>query len=749
MKRIAPAFSALVLLLLSLVFVASPAAAQEIIIEPPCCGTGVFTDPNWLRIDFHRVNVDIDQQIATTAVDLQFTNTGDALAEGTFLFPLPTGAAVDQLTMIIDGVPYDAKILEAGEARAIYDEIVRQYRDPALLEYVGTNVIQANVFPIPAGESRRIQITYSQLLTIENGLVKYEYPMSDRRVVDSVSISVNVRENQAIGTIYSPSHSLAAFRDGDNAFNASYESSVPTVGNTFTLYYGFEQDTVSTNLLTYRESADQDGFFLLLVQPPVEVQEETIVPKDVILVVDQSGSMEGEKWTQAQAAGSYVLDNLNPQDRFNLIVFSSGTRIYSEGLQDASEAQGAIDWLNGLTAEGGTNISDSLVQALGTSMGERPTAVLFMTDGEATEGILETEGIIDALKNAEKPNTRIFTFGVGDDVNTVLLDSITREFHGTGTYVRPNQNIEEEVAGLYNKIDAPVLSNVSIQFEGVTAELMYPTEVSDLFAGQQITLVGRYRNPQGAGRITISGTVNGEERTYVYDDLSFQEQAGGQDFIARLWATRRIADLMNTIRINGESQELVDSVVSLSVRYGIITPYTSFLIEENDILTQQGREDALAAASADFDAAANEVTGAGAVDRAAQLGEMAEAEVAAPLMMPQATMGVPIEGVSSMGGATEDDGTLSTEPMGNALTSVGDKTFITQNGIWTDTTFTPDTMETQKVVFLSDEYFALLSEKPELSEYFALGDRVIVVVDGVAYEVTAEPVAEVTAEPTR
>jgi Ca-activated chloride channel homolog len=739
MKHFAPPLSILVLLLLSLVFVASPAAAQEIIVPPT--QPGVFTDPNWLRIDFHRVDVDIDQQIATTAVDLQFTNTGDALAEGTFLFPLPTGAAVDQLTMIIDGIPYDAKILEAGEARAIYDEIVRQYRDPALLEYVGTNVIQANVFPIPAGDSRRIQITYSQLLTVENGLVKYEYPMSDRRMVDSVSISVNVNENQAIGTIYSPSHSLAAFRDGDNAFNASYESSTPTVGNTFTLYYGFEQDTVSTNLLTYRESADQDGFFLLLVQPPVEVEQDTIVPKDVILVVDQSGSMDGEKWSQAQQAAGYVLDNLNPQDRFNLIVFSSGTRIFGTELQESGKAETAKIWLNGLTAEGGTNISDALTQALGTSMGERPTAVLFMTDGEATEGILETEGIIDALKNAEKPNTRIFTFGVGDDVNTVLLDSITREFHGTGTYVRPNQKIEEEVAALYNKIDAPVLSNVAIQFEGVTAELMYPTEVSDLFAGQQITLVGRYRNPEGAGRITISGTVDGEERTFVYDNLTFQQQAGGQDFIARLWATRRIADLLNTIRINGESEELVDSIVSLSLRYGIITPYTSFLIEEDDILTQQGREQALTQASEDFDAAADEVTGSVAVDRASQLGEMAEAEVAMP-MLPAATQ-------SSAGGmGTPSDGTLNVAPSVNALTAVGDKTFITQNGVWTDTTFTPDTMETQKVVFLSDEYFALLAEKPELAEYFALGDRVIVVHEGVAYEVTAEVTTETTAEPT-
>jgi Ca-activated chloride channel homolog len=717
----------LIPLIIALLMAISPAAAQEIIVPPP--PGGVFTDPTWLRIDFHRVNVTIDQQVATTSVDLQFTNTGEALAEGTFLFPLPQGAAVDRLTMYIDGVPYDAKLLEAGQAREIYNEIVRQYRDPALLEYVGLNVIQANVFPIPGGESRRVQIEYSHLLTPENGLITYQYPMNARRLVESVSISVNVRDQQTIGTIYSPSHNIAIVREGANAFRASYESAGATVGSDFTLYYGYEQDVISTNVLTYRESAVDDGFFLLLVQPPVEVAQETIVPKDIVLVVDQSGSMEGDKWRQAQEAAAYVMKNLNPQDRFNLVVFSSGVRVYSPRLMEASEAQGAVDWLNTLIAEGGTNISDALTQAL-NAVDERPTTILFMTDGEATEGILETDAILSALQTAAKPNARIFTFGVGDDVNTVLLDAIVRQFNGAGTYVRPSQRIDEAVAGLFNKINVPVLTDVTLTIDGVTAELLYPQQLSDIFAGEQLTLVGRYRGSAENARVTLTGKVNGETRTFVYDNFTFPELAGGQPFIARLWAQRRIADLLNTIRIQGENPELIDSIVTLSVRYGIITPYTSFLIEENDILTQAGRERALDEADDTIGQLAAETTGSGAVDRAADLADMEEsAVVAAPTFAPSQP---------PAGGGEDGVAAVEPQPQSNPMMTVGGKTFIQLEGIWTDTAFQPDTMTTQKIVFLSDEYFALLEQKPELAEYFAIGERVIVVVEDVAYEVVLE-----------
>lgn len=716
------------LVLFALFLTSIPAAAQGMVLPPP----GVATDPNWLTLDFHRVNVTIENQIATTHVDMQFTNNGDMLAEGTFIFPLPKGAAVEQLTMYVNGEPIEAKILPADEARSIYNEIVRQYRDPALLEYIGQDVIQASIFPIPMGESRRVEISYGQVLEAENGLLKYVYPMnagSTARFIGQMSISVNVVDDDNIRNVYSPTHNIVVGRMSDTEIRTGFEATNYLPQGDFTLFYGTQRELIDINVLTYRESAAEDGFFLMMVQPPLFVSDEQIVPKDVVIVLDQSGSMSGTKWAQAQAAAAYVLDNLNPQDRFNVVVFSTGWRMYANELLTADKASAAKDWIYTLFAEGGTDIHGGLSTAL-SYVQERPFNIIFLTDGLATEGITATDEILSSLETLAPHNARIFTFGVGDDVDTFLLDAIARDFRGSGSYVRPSERIDEEVASLYNKISAPVMTDVTLTIDGVVTELLYPRQISDLFAGEQLTIVGRYRGGAENVTVNLAGVINGTERTITYPGNAFSEFAGGEAFIARLWATRRIGDLLNTIRLNGESQELVDSIVSLSIRYGIITPYTSFLIEEDDILSQAGRDRAAAGLSEEAEALAAEFSGAAAVDAADTSLGLQSANAPAPAMMPTMTAGMPA------GGEMEADGGFGY--VASPLQTVGDKTFILQGEIWTDTTYTPDTMTTEKIVFLSDEYFALLEAHPEAGDFFALGVRVIVVLDGVAYEIVAE-----------
>jgi Ca-activated chloride channel family protein len=697
----------------------------------PVWRPGVFTDPSWLTVDFHRVRATIENQVATTRIDMQFTNTGDGLAEGTFVFPLPDNAAVDRLTMFINGEAFDAKILSAQEARSIYDEIVRQYRDPALLEYVGRQALQANVFPIPPGESRRIQIDYTQLLPVENGLVEYVYPLTTTRLVQQLAISVEVLGDTPIAAVYSPSHNVAVSRESETRFRAGFEESAAVATQDFTLYYGVATDDISVSLLTFKETAGADGYFMLLVQPPLAVDTETVQPKDIVLVIDQSGSMSGQKWTQAQAAASYVLQKLNPQDRFNVVVFSTGFRQYASTLQPASQAADAAQWVNSLYAEGGTDINLAMLTALGMVDAERPTTILFMTDGVPSEGVTDTDSIIANARANARPNARVFTFGVGDDVNTILLDTIAQEFGGATAYVRPSQRIDEEMASLYTKISSPVLSDVVLDFGGVTTELLYPQRLTDLFAGEQLVLVGRYRRGAQDVTVSLSGRSRGESVRYSFDNLSFRENAGGEAFIARLWAQRRIAELLDEIRLRGENRELVDSIVNLSVRFGIITPYTSFLIEEDDILTQQGRRRAQDEAEANFGSMTSAESGAAAVDAAVDIQSMRSSSVV-PAMAPLPTMTAP----GSMGGGGFDAAPPVISPAYNPIQTVGDKTFIQLNGIWTDTTFDPDTMTTTPVVFLSDAYFDLLDELPALAPYFALGERVIVVLDGTAYEVT-------------
>jgi Ca-activated chloride channel family protein len=563
-------------------------------------------------------------------------------------------------------------------------------------------------------------------------------------MVEQLSVSVDVNGTSPIAAVYSPSHQVAVSRQSETSFRAGFEMVNAVATQDFTLYYGVASDTVNVNLLTYKESAGADGYFLLLVQPPLTVDEAAIQPKDVILVIDQSGSMQGQKWTQAQAAAAYVLEHLNPQDRFNVVVFSTGFRQYAAALQSADKANDAVQWINSLYAEGGTDINIALLTALDMVDVERSATILFMTDGQPSEGVTDIEGIIANAREAARPNARIFTFGVGDDVNTLLLDSVAQGFSGATAYVRPTQRIDEEMASLYTKISSPVLSDVALDFGGVLTELQYPHQVTDLFAGEQLILVGRYR--QGAEDVTISlsGSVKGQATTFAFEDLTFRDNAGGESFIARLWAQRRIAELLDQIRLKGENPELVESVVSLSVRFGIITPYTSFLIEEDDILSQQGRTRALEEAEASFEAMAADQSGSSAVDAASGIQSLRSANAApAPMVAVPATQSASSPG--GMGGGGMDmDGSedayfgYAEKPSTNAIQTVGDKTFIQLSGVWTDTEFKPDTMTTEKVVFLSDEYFDLLDSIPALGSYFALGDRVIVLVEGVAYEVVLE-----------
>ncbi|MBN2303373.1 MAG: VWA domain-containing protein [Anaerolineae bacterium] len=741
MKRTIVLLTLITLLAVSI----GPAAARDA--APESFEFPYFQGDRGVTIKAHRVSVEIDNQVATTRIEQVFYNDNDRMAEGSYIFPLPIGAAVSDLVMWVDGRPIEAKILDADEARDIYDQIVRQMRDPALLEYVGAGAIQASVFPIQPFSEVKIEIEYGQLLEIENGLVQYEYPLRTdqftRRPVERISINVQVTSNDPISTIYSPTHPIAISRDGDFAFRAGYESSYTRPETDFSLYYGLATDEISVNALTYRESANENGFFTLMITPPVEVNSDRVIPKDVIVVLDQSGSMFGDKWDQARDAVKFVLDNLNPRDRFNVVVFSTGYRVFANDLQPLSEVDDAKNWISGLEALGGTDIDGALKAAMGMADRERSTVVLFLTDGLATEGETSTNAILNNVENSASPNVRIFTFGVGNDVDTLLLDQLYQAFRGAGTYVRPDERIDEEVSSLYNKISAPVLTNVELDVDGVMVEEMFPAApLPDLFVGSQLIIVGRYRD-DGPATIKLSGELDGARQTFTYG-VDFRKNAGGEIFIPRLWATRKIGALLNAIRLYGEDPELVDSIVRLSIRYGIITPYTSFLITEDDIFTQTGVEEAQMAFEGETDADFGAASGANAVDAAEAAADLsaAEAPMAAPTMTspgaPALRDGEGGEAGGVVGDSADEAGRRDYSPDGQVIRYVADRTFVWRDGAWIDTLYNADEMTPAEVVFLSDAYFDLLDLDPAIGEFLALGDHVLFVWDGAAYEVLPE-----------
>lgn len=700
-----------------------------------------------LYIRSHRVSVTIQNQLATTKIEQVFVNEGSAPAEGTYLFPLPEGAAVSDLTLYIDGQPIKGKILDADQAKQIYTEIVRQMRDPVLLQYVGRSAIQANIFPIPARSERKIEITYSHIAPADNGLIHYTYPLradyASRLPVREVSVSLSVESDATIGTVYSPNPLVGINRTGDRSFRAGMEAYNYRATDDFTVYYSVANNEISANLLTYRASANEEGFFLLLVTPPTKVDSSKIIPKDVTIVLDQSGSMAGVKWDQAKAAVAYVLRRLNPEDRFNAVVFSSGYRLYAKMPQPPSEAENAIKWISELEANGGTDINAALTTALQSADTQRQTVILFLTDGLPTEGVTDSKTILENFRRLASPNVRLFSFGVGDDVDTFLLDSLSSSYGGTSAYVRPNEDIENKVSSVYNKITSPVLNALKLDYDGVILEEMLPgAPLPDLFAGSQLVISGRYRDG-GNWTITLTGDLNGTPQTFTYGNLNFPINSGGQPFVARLWAQRKIGALLNQIRLNGETKELVDSVVALSIRFGIITPYTSYLIQEDDIARRVEDRDRgggdgvipgtpvplpmMSATSAPTQASA--VSGAGAVERADKSNELE----AGDKVMVQPTA----EGYVGKTETGKDEGKGSAAP-GEVIKNIRDRAFVLQNGVWVDTLYTSTEMEKVEIKFLSDEYFALIEAHPEIAEFLALGDHVLVVIEGKAYQIMPE-----------
>jgi Ca-activated chloride channel family protein len=719
--------SILILMLAALWLAAAPAGADGIIIVDPPPDVPIVKLDEALAIKYHRVDVTIIDQVATTRVDQVFVNDNPWAADGTYIFPLPEGAAVSDFVMWIDGEPVRGDILEADEAREIYNDIVKRMRDPALLEYVDRRALKASIFPIPPGEERRIVLEYSSVLPLDNGLVHYVYPLSTEKYsskpLEEVVMTVEVESEVPIRTVYSPSHQVFVEREDDFSALLGFEEYDVLPDRDFELYYSVSPEDVGLSLLSYKEPGE-DGFFLLLAAPKVDVEPEDVVAKDLVLVLDVSGSMEGEKLDQAKDAAVRVLDRLNPEDGFNVVAFSTGVRTFSEEIEPASSREDGTEFVEGLEAMGGTDINRALLEAAKMTDPDRPTTVIFLTDGLATVGVEDAGTILENVAEAAPEDVRIFSFGVGDDVDTDLLDQLSIDHGGASTYVRPGENITETVSAFYAKIDSPVLSNLEVDFGSIKADQIYPERVPDLFAGSQLVMVGRYRNG-GKTTITLSGTVNDRTVAIVYPGNNFTGE-GGAEFIPRLWATRAIGSSLTEIRLHGEDRELVDAIVALSIRYGIITPYTSFLIEEDDVFSESGRE----AISREFgeelaaDAAAPS-SGSAAVEKAAFQGRMAAAD--APLASPFAPSPTP--------GA--DGGVSDQKPLDarEVVKQVGSKTFVLRNDVWTDTSFDKSRMETVSVEFLSEEYFDLIQKSPVLGDYFALGERVIVVYDGTAYEV--------------
>lgn len=533
-----------------------------------------------LRLQDADVRVEINDQVAKTYITQTFVNDTDRNLAGTYLFPLPEDTTFSSFSLHIDGKPVEGKILEAQEARQQYEEIVRRMVDPGLLEYADNKTVRARIFPIPAHGTKKVELEYTQVLKAENGLIKYHFPLKtegESSPADEIKIKVKLGSKQGLRTIWSPSHVISSQREGDHKANVNYLGKNTLPDKDFLLYYSVSDKDMSANLITHKDSG-ADGYYMMTLTPPVEAKQ--VISKDIVFVADISGSMKGDRMEQNKRALKYLVNALGAGDRFSVVQFNTDADAFKTQLVAATpeNKKAAISFINDMEASGGTNIGDALktAQSMLGSTKERPSYLVLMTDGEPTVGETSVNGLVKVVD--PKKDIRLFDFGVGYDVNTKLLNKLADSNHGTSQYVEPEESLEVALSNFYDKIKSPVLSNVKLTYEGVTVKNIYPREVKDIFAGSQVLMMGQYKG-SGNATVRLTGTVNGVAKSYAFP-LKFEEQSLSHSYLPRLWAMRRIAHLTEAAQSNGENREIIDEIVALSKKYGIISNYTSFLVTD-------------------------------------------------------------------------------------------------------------------------------------------------------------------------
>lgn len=756
-----------------------PAAAQVL----------VPTDPSLapLAIKSQRVSVEVKDQLARTHIEQIFISNVDRPLEATYVFPVPDDVAIAEFALWMNGKKVVGEVLEADKARGIYEGIVSRMRDPGLLEYAGQRLLRCRVFPIPPRGEQKIEIEYGELTKIEGGIGRYTYPLAtggkSTRVQGDLSLKLALSSKVDLKSIYSPTHKVSVDRKGDNMALVGFEEKSALLDRDFDLFYTVSDKDVGLNLLTFKDGKGDDGYFVIMMAPKAEIAASDILPKDVVFVFDSSGSMDGAKMDKAKEALRYVLGTLNPRDRFNIVRFSTGTETYANEMRTASkdEIEKARKFAANLVAAGGTAIDEALSEAfkmVAKPTEGRPAMVVFMTDGEPTIGETDPEAIIRNAKKNAPEGVRVFSFGVGTELNAVLLDRLSNELRGTPEYATADEEIEVKVSSFAEKINSPVMTDLSIDFGKMSVYDVYPKNVPDLFKGGQVTVFGRYKS-SGASAVTLKGNLQGKKQSLVYEgtftgDVGDEEEATA--FIPRLWATRKVGFLLDEVRAKGEKPELRDEVITLARRWGIMTPYTSYLVVEDSELTAANLPVPRPTMTPGFRGAEEKSSGKkiarqdAAPRRSSEAGRgmggaassPAPVVAAAPSADTMAEGGddwgayePSAEAVTAKTGSTgvavsrknkdkREKEVLDRDEVAN-VTRAGGKTFVWTRGAWIDADY-KGTEKVLKVKYLSDAWFAVVRLHPGIREALSVGDRVIVVTSKGKAIVVSEDGAEKLAD---
>ena len=710
-----------------------------------------------------KIAAKISDQVSQTTLEQTFYNPSNRRVEGTYIFPIPENAEIESFQMEINGKMTKGEILNAKKAKEIYEKIVRESKDPALMEYSDKAIFKIRIFPIEPKKEKKIKIKYKELLKKDGRMNAYKFPLRAEKFltnpVNQISLKISIDSENELKSIYSPSHKIDIQRKGKKSALLSYKEKDILPENNFEILFSTHQDDESSigfDFITYKEKGNETGYYAMLISPG-NWRPDSLIPKDVIFVLDSSGSMRVKKLDQAKAAINFCLKSLNKTDQFEIIRYSTETESLFGNLKSANKKNLnlAEDFIQNIEAGGGTAIEEALLEAIKTSTSrnvkdlKRPRQIIFITDGRPTIGETRTDKIIDRIIKTHHPikkNTRIFSFGIGTDINTKLLDLISQKTKASTEYVLPEESIELKISRFYSKVAQPVMTNISIKNESsVRLSEEYPKDLPDLFKGDQLVTLGRYKINQKNEknfRAFIQGSIAGKKVKFNLNEKINPNRDNA--FIARLWATRKVGYLLEEIRLHGESEELKDTVVKLARKWGIVTPYTSYLILEdeesrgvpiarqsignrkvtpksNNITIQEARLIRRKIEAESFLGFSKNETGDSAVAASRASNELKSA---------------------NQSGAFRDAykesqyGNTNHNFKQQATRRIAGKTFFENASGWIDSLACEKSYKEEiKIKFGSDSYFNLLYQRPENSKWLSVGTNLQIVIDEKLYNI--------------
>lgn len=681
-----------------------------------------------MEVKSHRAEIEIDGRMAKVGVSAVFHNPNPRRIEGTYWFPIGKGAAVSSFSMTVNGKTLEAELLEADKAANIYRSIVSQMKDPALLEYMGGGMLRARVFPIEPNQDVKIELAYDVRVRRDGALSRVAYPLLSAKpggsnTLQSLVVDVTVKTPGPLKTVFTPGFKSQITRPDPNRARVTFEANKYLPEKDFEVVFSDSREKVGLDFLAYKKG--DDGYFMLFIAPDSELQAEEIAAKDIVFVIDTSGSMHGSKIKQAREALKFCVNSLSAKDAFNIVAFATDVNPFETSSVSADEANKtkALEFIDSLKARGGTAIDDALGFALKAKRREGLLQmVVFMTDGLPTIGETDVQRILARFKDGT--SQRFFTFGVGTDVNTVLLDGVAELSRAYASYVRPGENLELALSSFYEKVASPVMTNLELDSGKTRLTGLNPPKLPDLFKGQQLALTGRYSG-KGVASMTLSGEVGGRREKFPFKaDLASDAR---NSFVPRMWAVSRVAFLEEQIRLHGKSGELIDEIKRLGRQFGILTAYTSFLVVEEGLK----REDLGRAREAfrGFALEADAATGAGAV---AQSMERRSKKAATP------GLASPADGFWA--GRAGNALGMSRRELRQLVVAAADKTFFLRqrDGFLYDSEIPRGEFPEAdvEVKAWSDEFFALLVKHPALKKYLKAGLKLVVKLDGKVYRIT-------------